>query len=199
MARKLNITLRGTTFEVETVKLERKKLYGWVETRVSTPEGDICSSASLNDDGVTIAASGCVKTGIVTDDGNWAERDEFVTVDKDGNPVEPVPSSFDTGLLLDTPATAYDILETEITTVYQLDGDGDDALIAALGDEIYTFPWSYRGGSNSDAFIVSIGHEVFILAGTRFPIEYLSLDDNSVLDDGTEEEFESDDLDFSMF
>lgn len=199
MARKLNITLRGATFEVEPVKLERKKLYGWIETRVTTPEGELCTSASLNDDGVTVAASGCVKSGIITDDGNWAERDEFITVDMDGKPVEAATSSFDTGIQLTEHATPDDILATEITTVYQLDGEGDDSLIAALGDEIYTFPWSYRGGTNSTAYLLSIGHEIFILAGTSFPIEYIGYEDNSALDEEGEEEFESEDLDFSMF
>lgn len=199
MARKLNISLSGTTFEVEPVKLERKKLYGWTEIRVTTPEGEFCSSASLNDDGVTIAAGGCVKTGIITDDGYWAERSEFKTVDTDGNEVEAMPSSFDTGIQLTSEASADDILATEITAVYQLDGEDDDKLIAALGDKIFTFPWSYRGGSSSTAFLVSIGHEIFIMAGVPFEIEFVSLNDNSTLDDETEEEFETDDLDFSMF
>ncbi len=199
MARKLNITLQGSNFELEPIKLERKKLYGWVETRVTTPEGGICTSASLNDDGVTVAAGGSVKMGIITDDGKWAERDEFITVDIDGNPVKGVPSSFDTGIELLQRAFEEDILSTDITTVYQLNGEGDDTLIADLGDEIYTFPWSYRGGLPSTAFILAIGPQVFILAGTPFPLEYVALDENSMLDDDTEEEFESDDLDFSMF
>ncbi len=199
MARKLNISLRGSTFELEPIKLERKKLYGWVETRVTTPEGGICTSASINDDGVTLAAGGSVKMGIITDDGKWAERDEFVTVDIDGNPIEGVPSSFDIGIQLHQQASEEDILATEISTVYQLNAEGDNELITALGDEIYTFPWSYRGGLPSTAFIVAIGPQVFILAGTPFPIEYITLDDHSMLDDDAEEEFESDDLDFSMF
>ncbi len=199
MARKLNISLRGSTFELEPIKLERKKLYGWVETRVTTQEGGICTSASINDDGVTLAAGGSVKMGIITDDGKWAERDEFVTVDIDGNPIEGVPSSFDIGIQLHQQASEEDILATEISTVYQLNAEGDNELITALGDEIYTFPWSYRGGLPSTAFIVAIGPQVFILAGTPFPIEYITLDDHSMLDDDAEEEFESDDLDFSMF
>ncbi len=199
MARKLNISLRGTTFEVEPVKLERKKLYGWVETRVITPEGGICTSASLNDDGVTVATGGSVKMGIITEDGKWAERDEFTTVDIDGNPVTGIPSSFDIGIHIHQPASEEDILATEITSVYQLNAEGDNELITALGNEIYTFPWSYRGGLPSTAFIVAIGPQVFILAGTPFPIEYVDLAENSVFEDDSEEEFESDDLDFSMF
>ncbi len=199
MARKLNISLRGTTFEVEPVKLERKKLYGWVETRVITPEGGICTSASLNDDGVTVATGGSVKMGIITEDGKWAERDEFTTVDIDGNPVTGIPSSFDIGIHIHQPASEEDILATEITSVYQLNAEGDNELITALGNEIYTFPWSYRGGLPSTAFIVAIGPQVFILAGTPFPIEYVDLAEKSVFEDDSEEEFESDDLDFSMF
>ncbi len=199
MGRKLNISLRGTTFEVEPIKLERKKLYGWVETRVTTPDGGICTSASLNDDGVTVATSGSVKMGIITEDGQWAEREDFTTVNIDGNPVQGVPSSFETGIDLLQPACEEDILTTQISSVYQLNSEDNNDLITSLGDEIYIFPWSYRGGLPSTAFIMAIGQLVFILAGTPFPLEYVDLAENSVLDDDSEEEFESDDLDFSMF
>lgn len=199
MARKLNIALRGATFEVEPVKLERKKLYGWVETRVSTPDGQICASASLNDDGVTVAASGCVKTGILTGDGSWAERSQLIAVGQDGKPAPLAPSSFDTGIELTETATVDDVMDIKVESVYQLDGEDDDALIKALGSEIYTFSWSYRGGNSYKAFIISIGHEIFIMAGQPFPIEYVGLDEASSLDDEAEEEFETDDLDFSMF
>lgn len=85
MARKLNITLRGTTYEVEPVKLERKKLYGWVETRVTTPErGCLRVSFAQRRRRYHRSRRLCVKQGIITDDGNWAERSEFITVDAEG-------------------------------------------------------------------------------------------------------------------
>ena len=54
MAKQLDIRINGRSFSVYPTKLERKKVYGWNELRVVTPDGTPCQQAGLNSDGVTI-------------------------------------------------------------------------------------------------------------------------------------------------
>lgn len=54
MAKTLNFIIGSNHFSLSPVKVERKKLYGWTEMHVLTPEGELCSSAGLNSDGVTL-------------------------------------------------------------------------------------------------------------------------------------------------
>lgn len=57
MAKQLDIRINGRSFYVTPIKLERKKVYGWNELRVVTPDGDLCQQAGLNSDGITKVVS----------------------------------------------------------------------------------------------------------------------------------------------
>lgn len=93
MAKQLDIRINGRSFSVAPVKLERKKIYGWNEMRVVTPDGELCQQAGLNSDGITIIPAGNIKTGMLREDALWMERSELIAIDAYGNKVKAIPSS----------------------------------------------------------------------------------------------------------
>lgn len=200
MAKKLRIRLNGRDFSVIPTKLERKKLYGWNELRVVTPDGTPCQQAGLNSDGITIIPTGNSKNGIISEDGLWMERSELVAIDVEGKEARKVPSSFDTGIELMNKTCTEDLLNHNITSVYQLTGDEGLILASKIGDNIYRFPFSYRGGFEwSTAFILANGPTTFILVGSDGSYDYIGLEQHGKLDTLEEELSLEDDLDFSMF
>ena len=96
MAKQLDIRIDRRSFTVYPTKLERKKVYGWNELRVVTPNGTPCQQAGLNSDGVTIIPNGNIKNGMLSKDGLWMERSELIAFDANGNMAQAVSSSFDT-------------------------------------------------------------------------------------------------------
>lgn len=200
MARNLNITLQGRTYSLAPSKLERKKLYGWTELRVTTPDGEECSQAGLNSDGMTVIPSGDTKNGILRQDGQWMDRSELVAT-LGGKRLEPLASSFDTDICLTDRASNEDLLDCQISSVYQLIGEEALLLASKLRDEIYRFPFSYRGGYElSDAFILAVGPSVYIISGNSSEFPYIGMDEQGELDAIEEDlNLEDDDLDFNMF
>jgi len=200
MAKDLNLVMGASKFAVAPVKLERKKLYGWTELRVQEPDGAICRQAGLGSDGQTIVPKGAVKIGMVRDDGLWMEKSELKAVHADGTEVVPVPSSFDADIALTEKTTSEALLNHIITSVYQLNGDNASELTAALGTDIYTFPFSYRGGAEaSTAFLLVGGTTPYILVGQEAQFDFIGLEEQGVLDEPEDEiAIEDDELDFSM-
>lgn len=188
-------------FSLSPTKLERKKLYGWIELRATEPDGKICRQASLDSNGVTIIPKGAIKIGITNEDGLWVEKSSLVAVRSDGQKAEPIASSFDGEIELTEKATSEEFLDHIITSVYILSGDDTAEIAKWLGNDIYKFPFSYRGGFDfSDAFILSNGTSVFLFAGEKAEFEFIGLAEQAVLDETEEEETEeTGDLDFGMF
>ena len=58
MAKDLTFILSGTQYAAAPEKVERKKLYGWVDTRVTDYKGAECQLAYLDDSGATIIPKG---------------------------------------------------------------------------------------------------------------------------------------------
>lgn len=200
MAKTLDITLGGKTFSVTPVKLERKKLYGWNELRVVTPDGEPCQQAGLNSDGTTIIPAGNTKTGMLREDGLWMDRAELVAYDARGNAATAIPSSFDTGIELTEKATVEDVLNHNLASIYQVTGDEALLLSSKIGDDIYKFPFSYRGGyEQNTAFIVTSGPNVFIVVGNDGGYDYIGLEQQGYLDTVEEEMSLEEELDFTMF
>lgn len=201
MAKNLNLVLSGHVFSLAPTKVERKKLYGWTEMRVTDTDGVVCRQAGLDSNGVTIIPKGATKIGLLRVDGNWMEKDELQAVYPDGSVAEAIASSFDADIVLDHKVTAETLLDHVISSVYQLAGDEVTQLAAALGNDIYSFPFSYRGGYESaNGFLLSNGTVPFIFVGAEAQFEYIGLEEQAVLDEPEDEvEIEEDELDFSMF
>ena len=201
MAKDLNLKLSGRTFSLAPTKVERKKLYGWTEMRATDADGVVCRQAGLDSNGTTIIPKGATKIGMLREDGNWMEKDELQAVYPDGRVAVAVPSSFDGDIMLDNKVSPEALLDNVITSVYQLSGPDAGELAAALGNDIYAFPFSYRGGyETANGFLISNGAVPFIFVGNEAIFDFIGLEEEAVLDDPADEtEFEEDELDFSMF
>jgi len=199
MAKELMFRLAGSEYGAAPVKLERKKIYGWTDTVATDRNGDVCNSAYLSPDDALVIPSGGLKQAVVDDGGRWVEKSELVAYSEDGSEVLPVlPSSFDAPIELKVKATAEEFLDNDWESVYQL---VNADLATAVGDDIYKFDFSYRGGTNhNDGYLINTPGGLFLFAGDQQEFPLVSLAEETTIDD-TEEpmEEEIDELDFSMF
>ena len=199
MCRTLNFRIGGRSLDLAPQKVERKKLYGWTELRVTTPDGLLCRQAGLDESGQIIIPKGATKIGILGEGGEWLERSELITVHSDGSEVIEVASSFDAPIELIQKASAEELLNLRVSTVYQLSGDQTDELNALLGGNIYSFAFSYKGGYESlKAFILTNGTTPYIIAGEEITFELIGLNEQGVIEELDDFDIEDDELDFSM-
>ena len=199
MTKELIFKLSGSDFAAAPVKLERKKIYGWTDTVATDINGDVCQSAYLSPDDSLIIPSGGLKQATVDVAGRWLDKSELKAFIEDGSEELPVlPSSFDAPIALKTKATKEEFLDNDWESVYQL---VNPDLATAVGDDIYKFEFSYRGGVNhNDAYLMNTPGGLFLLAGDKQEFQMLALADETTIDDTEEPVEESiDELDFSMF
>ena len=199
MAKELIFKLSGADFPAAPVKLERKKIYGWSDTVATDKDGIECTSAYLSPEDSLIIPSGGLKQATVDGAGRWVNKSELKAFSEDGTEELPVlPSSFDAPIELSVKATKEEFLDNDWESVYQL---VNPELAAAIGDDIYKFDFSYRGGVNhNDAYLMNTPGGLFLFAGDRQEFPLLSLADETTIDDTEEPVEESiDELDFSMF
>lgn len=199
MAKELIFKLSGAEYNAAPVKLERKKIYGWTDIVATDKNGDVCGSAYLSPDDALIIPSGGLKQAVVNEEGRWIEKSELIAYDEEGSKALPtLPSSFDAPIDLKRRATVEEFLDNDWESVYQL---VNDDLAEAIGDKIYKFDFSYRGGTNqNDAYLMNTPAGLFLFTGDKQEFPLVSLADETTIDD-TEEpvEEEIDELDFSMF
>ena len=199
MAKELTFKLAGKDYGAAPVKLERKKIYGWTDLVATDRDGNVCGKAYLSPDDSLIIPSGGLKQAVVDDEGRWVEKGELTPYSEDG--AEPLPiyaSSFDAPIVLKEKATTEEFLDNDWESVYQL---VNADLAAAVGNDIYKFDFSYRGGTNhNDAYLMATPTGLFLFAGDKQELPLVSLAEETTIDD-TEEpvEEEIDELDFSMF
>ncbi len=203
MPRPLQLVLDGEEFSVSLSKLDRESLYGKVEIEAFDEKKRPAAIKVLAADGNTLIDKGGTALEMVTVNGDSIERSEIKTVDKDGRPIEPVKSSFGSPNTL-SPADVDDYLSLIVKSVYMLEA-APDSTMDLLGDHIsdgriYSFPFSYRDGIESDqAFILgNAANEAFMVIGQQATLKYLELNQASTLDTVEEDEVSADDLSFDL-
>jgi len=199
MAKELIFQLGGAEYGAAPVKLERKKVYGWSELVATNREGAVCNSAYLSPDDSLIIPTGGLKQGLNDDQGRWIERSEMTACDEEGKAMPVFPSSFDAPISLFCAVDENEFLDNDWESVYQLDNAD---LAAAVGDKIYKFEFSYRGGVNhNDGYLMNTPGGLFLFAGDRQEFPLVGLTDETAIEEEVEEEMseEIEDLDFSMF
>ena len=204
MARTLTFALGGADFAVEPMKIDRKKLYGWTEVHAFDDEGNECQLVSTDSSGTIIIPKGGIGLGIESTDGKWVERSELRTVNEDGSDAELVPSSYSAVIELTRKASDEEFLDCSVTGFYHLAG-AEPGLVEAVGEDIYAFDYCYRDAyETSPAFVLAADvegeKELFMFVGVKNDFSFIGLNEVSTPDEGqTDEEEESDDIDFSMF
>ena len=189
MAKELVFSIGGNLYGSAPVKLERKKLYGWSNMVATDKQNVTCISAYLSPDDALVIPSGAYKQGTVDDEGRW--------VDENGMELKVVPSSFDAPIALHETVPAEEFLDHEWDSVYQL---ANTDLADAVGDDIYIFPFSYRGGSTcNDGFLMRTEAGLFLFSGSKLDYPMITLAEETIIDDFEDEvEEDIDELDFSM-
>lgn len=200
MARQLTFRIKRKEYTVIPVKIDRKKLYGWTEIIALDEQGRTCNLVSTDDTGTLIIPKGGTALGMLSSDGKWVERTQLKTVKQDGSEAEIIPSSFSVVIPLKQKVTDEEFLDYSITDFYQLDNVPDN-LLKAIGDDIYTFDYTYLDSyETTPAFLMVADTTLFMLLGYKNRFDMLCLGECSVVDDDDDYiEVTDDDIDFSMF
>jgi len=92
MGRKITFKIADKGFQAEIIKVDRDKVYGYVEDHVTDRNGKPCTTGNLLEDGQTVAISG--STALKTVDPSLKEVDKktLKTVYMNGKDAVLVPS-----------------------------------------------------------------------------------------------------------
>jgi hypothetical protein len=204
MAKPLVFDFRGHPVEVALEKIDRTKLYGYVETEVQDETGKRCELATLIGDGHSIVGKGGSAIAYLSADGLWRTKADLRPIDVNGKPITPVKSSFDVPIPLAETATIDELLSHNIHLIYQMlpAGECPELLAELQAGTIFRFPFSYRGGVEaSPAFmLLSADGHPFLCVGTPTAIEFIGPTATApvMADEKTDGAEEEDLLDFSL-
>ncbi|WP_348653227.1 hypothetical protein, partial [uncultured Sulfurimonas sp.] len=191
-------------YDLEPLKLDRKKLYGSSEKIALDNEDNICNAVSLYPELSMLIPKGGTALGSVNIQGNWIEKSDMKYINEDGTDATIVSSSFDAPIELSSTVSIEHYLEHNITSIYSLQGEENHPdFVKAIQEqkEVYTFEFNYRADYEGDpAFVLENDGEVFVLVGKKIEFEFIGLNDEGTLDSEDEEieEEVEDDFDFSM-
>lgn len=207
MAKPLVVEYQGQQIPLAIQKIDRTKLYGYIDTEVIDESGKTCELATLLNDGCSLSGKGGRALAYLSQDGLWRKKTELRPVDLHGKPITPVKSTFDTIVSLDGPerqASIDDYLSHNIRLVYQLTPEGDhSALLKELQKgTIFQFPFSYRGGVSASPGFILLGSDsnIFLCVGVPILMEFVGLKATAptVAEEEVQAEEEDDSLDFSI-
>lgn len=203
MARPLVLRFQGAEIPVQLEKVDRSRLYGFVDRETLDESGKPCTLVTLLADGRTLAGKGGVASVMLSQDGEWLDRAKLAPVDATGAAITPVPSSFAAPIELATTATTRDVLSCDVRLLYHV-SIPEPLLGALVKGAIFTFPYSFRGGLQADVAFLLAGAtgDTFLLVSEPREARFLSLrkatglvGDDDASDEGADE---SEELDFAM-
>ena len=179
MAKPLMVEFLGKPLNLALEKVERSKLYGYVETEVVDEAGKRCELATLTSDGHSIVGKGGTALCYLSTNGLWRDKAALKAVDVHGQVITPVKSTFDTAVMLEKKATIEDLLAHNVHLIYRLTPEGDDAALRQelLGGTIFQFPFSYRGGLDASAGFLLLGSDgnIFLCVGVPTKLEFIGM------------------------
>ena len=183
-------------------KVDRSGLYGEVKIEAFDEKGNPAEIKVLASDGRTLIDKGGTALEVLSKSGNTLERDEIKPVDKKGDPIDPIESSFKKVNNIN-PAEMDDYLSLIVKSVYWLQPAEESdmsPLLEQLGDgRIYSFPFSYRDGIETDeAFLVGNSDEAFMIVGDQATLQYMKFNEIAYLDTPEEQEISPDELDIDF-
>jgi len=203
MPRALVLSLDGEDFPVQMQKIDREKLYGNIAIEAFDEEGNLASLQILDADGKTLIGTGGTSLAVLDEEGNSVDRKKLIPITSEGEEVQPVPSSFSRPNVL-YEATIDEYLSHTVKSVYLLtppEGSNLDLLKDVhSGDAIYKFDFSYRGGLDYDtAFLVGNEKNVFMIVGVNTTLQFVKLNQPSVLEPVEEQEISGEEIEFDLF
>lgn len=177
MAKNLTFSINKSTYSAGITKLDRDKIYGFVEEQILDKNGNLCSSGALLDDGQTLVLTGATAMKTVTDNNAEVDKKALKTVYMDGKDAILVPSSYE-GTIELVKATMDDLFNLEVNSVYQLtweDAVAKSSMLKELeGGNLFRFVFNYRADyEGADAILLSAQNEIFVLTGRLLEFEYL--------------------------
>ncbi len=179
MAKPFTVGFEGQPINFALEKVDRTKLYGYVESEVLDESGKKCELATLAGDGHSIVGKGGTALAYLSQDGLWRKKSELRPVDLNGNIITPVKSSFDAPVMLDKKVSIDDYLSHNIHLVYRLVPEVESVglLQELMKGTIFQFPFSYRGGVEANAGFLLLGSDgnIFLCVGTPTSIDFIGL------------------------
>jgi hypothetical protein len=201
----LQLIHEGTSVVCDLDKVDRSKLYGYIDAEVLDERQRPCRLATLASDGRTLMPSGGIALAYVSPKGLWRDKSELKAVNLEGEPIEPVLSTFKAPITLSETATAEDLLDHNIRMTYRLTAEAEipTSLMTAIdAGTIFTFPFSYRGGLTADTAFLMGGHDggLWLLVGKKTKVQLVGFEQQAALapESDSEDEEESEDIDFGM-
>lgn len=201
MPRELTFRFKKKEYKATPTKVDRKKLYGWTEILALDEQGRECKLINTDDTGTIMISKGGTALGILDSQGKWVERSTLKTVLSDGSPAPVITSSYNTIIDLKDKVADEEFLDYSITDFYQLN-IADDNIIRTIGNNIYTFEYSYLDSYEAiPAFLMVAESTLFMLLGYKNKFDMLCLGDCGNIDEENDDyiDVSDDDLDFSMF
>ena len=177
MAKAIQFVAGKLKFAAALTKIDRDKVYGFIEVKVNDDKGNPCMVGSLLDDGRTLVLNGA--TALKTVDASFNELDKktLKVVYQDGKDAVLVPSSFEGETKL-TETSLDDLFNLEITSVYQLDFEDASqkksvSNFLAAG-KVARFVFNYRADyEGADAILIANVNGIFALTGRIIDFSYV--------------------------
>jgi len=203
MAKAIQFIASKLKFAASLTKIDRDKVYGFIDEKVNDDNGNPCILGSLLDDGRTLVLNGATAIKTVDTSFNELDKAELKVVYQDGKDAVLVPSSYEGEVNL-TETTSDDLFNLEITSVYQLDFE-DLAVKTSVNDfladgKVFRFVFNYRADyEGADAILISNPAGIFALTGRIIDFSYLENKLMKVTENLVEETIEEDEeIDFGM-
>ena len=202
MAKAIQFNAGKLTFAASLTKVDRDKVYGYIEDKVNDNKGNPCTMGSLLDDGKTIVLVGATANKTVDASFNELDKKKLKVVYQDDKDAVLVPSSYDGEVLL-TLTSLDDLFNLEVTIVYQL--DFEDALqkksvsdFLASG-KVARFIFNYRADyEGADAILIANTNGIFALTGRIIDFPFLKNELEPISETLIEQPIELEEMDFGM-
>jgi hypothetical protein len=200
MAKQIQFKFGKINWQAGLTKVDREKVYGYVEEIVYDKNNSLCTLASLLDNGSTIVPNGSTALKTVDTYNREVDKKSLKTVYLDGSDAILVPSSYDGEISL-TEATLDNIYDLEVTSVYQMDFEIEADKLQAV-NILKTVPglgfvFNYRADyEGADAIIIAAQDSFFILVGRKLQFSFLMNDQILAIED-TDEQIDEE-VDFGM-
>jgi hypothetical protein len=202
MAKAIQFVAGKLKFAAALTKIDRDKVYGFIEVKVNDDKGNPCIMGSLLDDGRTLVLNGATALKTVDASYNELDKKELKVIYQDGSDAVLVASSYEVEVNL-TKTSLDDLFNLEITSVYQLDFE-DASQKKSVSDyladgKVARFVFNYRADyEGADAILIANADGLFALTGRIIDFPYLENKLAQVAANLVEETMEEEAMDFGM-